>query len=129
MMHTLITVSTSLLDFLGEAGKVYDARILVGIDVQELDTRTKVVHQLAQGPRRYGPAVCGLGLVKLCMRRGLGFKGQRVRSRDAISTRHSGDQPALPAGTVINGDITAVDRRVSPTRGVPTLSGPEDGEE
>ena len=79
---TLIGASAAPLHILGEAGEVDDPVVVVYVDVKKLDARAEMVHELAEGARRYGPVVLGLVLVEFGMGSSLGFKGKRVRGRD-----------------------------------------------
>ena len=76
--HAFTVIGTLFLNLFCEAGKVYDLAIVVGVYVEQLNARPKIVHELAQGPRREGPAVGGFGLVELGVGWGLGLESQRV---------------------------------------------------
>jgi hypothetical protein len=81
--HTFVAISATPLDLLCEASKVYNTRIIVSINIQKLNPRAEVVHQLPQGPRGDSPVVCGLGFVKLGVCWSFWLESQRVRGRDA----------------------------------------------
>lgn len=69
-MHTLI-VNADLL--FGEAGKI-DYALAIGVDVQKVNARTKVLHQRAESPGVNGPMMSGLILIKFCVHWSLGLE-------------------------------------------------------
>jgi hypothetical protein len=80
---TFVVVGAAFLDLFGEAGEVYDAVVVVGVDVKELDAGAEVVHELAERARGDGPVVGGFGFVKFGVGWGLRFESEGVGGCDA----------------------------------------------
>lgn len=84
--------------------------IAVGVNVQIVDARAKVVHELAQGARGNGPVVRRVRSAKLGVHRHARLKGEAVGRREARPEDDAGDEAALDAGAVLNGDVAAVNQ-------------------
>ena len=53
--------------FFCKTGEVDHSGLVVCIDIKQLDSRAKVIHELAQRPRGHGPVVTGFSRVKFGM--------------------------------------------------------------
>lgn len=84
--------------------------VAVGVNVQIVDARAKVVHELAQGARGNGPVVRRVRSAKLGVHRHACLKGEAVGRREARPEDDAGDEAALDAGAVLNGDVAAVNQ-------------------
>lgn len=126
MLHTLI-VNADL--FLREAREV-DHILTISVDIQEINTWSKVLHEGAQSPGIDGPVVDSLILIELGVDSSLGLKGQAVGSRDPVPAADLGDEAALPSGAVINGNLDSLyGSNVVAVARVASSARTEDGEE
>lgn len=90
----------------GEAGEV-DV-FPVRIDIEKLDAGAEVIHELPQRSRGDSPVVRGLFAIEFGVDGHVDLEGQPVGRGDAIAKDKLGNEAALHAWTVLDGDLTSV---------------------
>lgn len=87
--------------------------IAIGVDIQVVDSGTKMVHELAQRARRDGPVMGCILLAKFGMHRHSCLEWQTVSRSEAGPKNDAGNEPALDALTVFDGNLTALNQCLS----------------
>lgn len=82
--------------------------VAIGVDVQIVDARAKMVHELPQRAGRDGPVVRRVRLAKLGVHRDASLESEAVSRREAGPKDDAGNEAALDALPVFDGDVAAV---------------------
>jgi hypothetical protein len=94
-----------------KASKIY--MVLVGIDVEKLDSGPKVIHELSQSPRGHSPVVWSFAPVEFCVYRNGDLEWKAMGGSKTISEHNSGNESALNAFAILYGNVTLLDECLS----------------